>query len=807
MGSDNMKQFQITKVIVNNFRGYDGKFDFSFEKEGKIPSLILLTGANGYGKTSLIDAIEWGFTGRISRLIRQLDNRVDSKEKDNIKNNEGLIANTKSKDKSVEVEIEGFYKGKKIKLNRIFKGEVAEREAIIGNSSEFNIICEDEVRSEIEEKLLKFNYDNLCSYDKNIDLYNKGRKDIYEIFSSSYSDENNLSNIIQNLDKVKLHLEKSEKIIENNIEKIDSNLLNYSEIKENYSYNLNDITYPEEKLYSEEKILHQTKNLKIKDIENQRNTLLNIINIKVLEELNEINVNQNKNKLVEVLELKEEVFKQLSNQDFDVISKNIRELKELNQYVKEMNSYMEISSSIKYKDNILEINGNDIINEIKNIEDEISNLNKNISIYSEDSKISELLKYIVDNNDEFIQYQSSHDQCPLCGNDKTFKESKIGEIARQILGENDIERQIINSKIKKLKYIKNSKVDELKQNTDKYINEKLVKLEKKLKDKKYISEIKELLKKLGLDYKENLLAILKSELLASDSENSNNKEKQLVSYIHSKQYGFINDLNLPYEEYENLSLDSKHKFIQSLISRFDININNKEEIIVQNKDEIDNRVSICNSYINRLKKDELTKKMQENEKNKLLKQEELKSIQEKINNIKLLVKNIKVIKTEDENNQTELIRKPLEHIYRKITRNTNIKRIELNRGKAEGKVDLDIVDINDKKTSFANILSAGQLSTLSISIFLAKAYLNSGDSLKLYLMDEPIQTMDDLNILSFIDLMKYQLVKDNKDSFIDQVIFSTCDDNLGRLFKYKFNSFNIPVCEYKFEGKGKFIEL
>ena len=152
--------------------------------------------------------------------------------------------------------------------------------------------------------------------------------------------------------------------------------------------------------------------------------------------------------------------------------------------------------------------------------------------------------------------------------------------------------------------------------------------------------------------------------------------------------------------------------------------------------------------------------------------------------------------------QTELIQVPLDNIYRKITRNTNIKKIKLTKAKAEGTSDLDIVDLSGKTTSFANILSAGQLSTLAISIFLAKASLNHKNNVKIYLMDEPIQTMDDLNILSFIDLMKYQLSNGNKETFLDQVIFSTCDENLSRLFTYKFNSFQIPVCEYKFEGRS-----
>lgn len=53
----------IRKIRMVNFRGFRNKtMDF------KDKSVILLSAANGIGKTTTVDAIEWCLTGDIGRL-------------------------------------------------------------------------------------------------------------------------------------------------------------------------------------------------------------------------------------------------------------------------------------------------------------------------------------------------------------------------------------------------------------------------------------------------------------------------------------------------------------------------------------------------------------------------------------------------------------------------------------------------------------------------------------------------------------------------------------------------------------------
>lgn len=66
-----------TSLSIANFRGY-GKFRLDLPSE---PCVVLLSGPNGLGKTSLFEAIEWNLTDSVRRLdLVAGNNRVDRRE-------------------------------------------------------------------------------------------------------------------------------------------------------------------------------------------------------------------------------------------------------------------------------------------------------------------------------------------------------------------------------------------------------------------------------------------------------------------------------------------------------------------------------------------------------------------------------------------------------------------------------------------------------------------------------------------------------------------------------------------------------
>ncbi|KAA5542064.1 AAA family ATPase [Adhaeribacter rhizoryzae] len=99
--------------------------------------------------------------------------------------------------------------------------------------------------------------------------------------------------------------------------------------------------------------------------------------------------------------------------------------------------------------------------------------------------------------------------------------------------------------------------------------------------------------------------------------------------------------------------------------------------------------------------------------------------------------------------------------------------------------------------------STAQLNILSLSIFLAKA-LNAKDAngkpIDCIFIDDPIQSMDSINILSIIDLLRSLIINYDK-----QIILSTHDENFHRLLQKKLPSdiFCSKFIELETYGKVK----
>lgn len=79
-------------------------------------------------------------------------------------------------------------------------------------------------------------------------------------------------------------------------------------------------------------------------------------------------------------------------------------------------------------------------------------------------------------------------------------------------------------------------------------------------------------------------------------------------------------------------------------------------------------------------------------------------------------------------------------------------------------------------------MSSGQLSALIISFTLAlhKKYSQN----KLILIDDPVQTMDELNLYGFIDLLRNEF-------YNNQIVMSTHEDMMSAFMRYKFKNYNL----------------
>lgn len=136
---------KIRNVNIESFRCFDHQ-SLNFETtDGNLANLVVLYAPNGFGKTSLFDAIEYGITGSVNRFTKGVynkDNIADKKLRDKhsflfnknvdpkreIKISIGFDDTFKDINRSFKVSEEDFYSTKNSKCNDFFKDVILSQE-------------------------------------------------------------------------------------------------------------------------------------------------------------------------------------------------------------------------------------------------------------------------------------------------------------------------------------------------------------------------------------------------------------------------------------------------------------------------------------------------------------------------------------------------------------------------------------------------------------------------------------------------------------------------------------------------------
>lgn len=145
--------------------------------------------------------------------------------------------------------------------------------------------------------------------------------------------------------------------------------------------------------------------------------------------------------------------------------------------------------------------------------------------------------------------------------------------------------------------------------------------------------------------------------------------------------------------------------------------------------------------------------------------------------------------------------KLINKLYRKIDPHPDFKAVKFkaNFGSDNPRLDVFVENSKNENVLIPNLyFSTAQINILSLSIFLATA-LNS----RVYnciFIDDPIQSMDSVNVLSTIDLLRSIVVNEGK-----QIVLSTHDENFHNLLKKKMPSelFESKFLELESFGKVK----
>jgi chromosome segregation protein len=107
--------------------------------------------------------------------------------------------------------------------------------------------------------------------------------------------------------------------------------------------------------------------------------------------------------------------------------------------------------------------------------------------------------------------------------------------------------------------------------------------------------------------------------------------------------------------------------------------------------------------------------------------------------------------------------------------------------------DIKVISRRTSDERHATVLSSGQRAALAISIFWT-LNLYGAKIPPVMLMDEPIQQIDDLNTLNFLDSLRWITEKGNR-----QIILSTANSRLAGLIKRKFSYLDDDYAEVHIE--------
>jgi exonuclease SbcC len=101
-----------------------------------------------------------------------------------------------------------------------------------------------------------------------------------------------------------------------------------------------------------------------------------------------------------------------------------------------------------------------------------------------------------------------------------------------------------------------------------------------------------------------------------------------------------------------------------------------------------------------------------------------------------------------------------------------------------GQKSIRFVSNNKSNHDAINYLSSGQLSGLVIAFTLALNKVYGQNSIDMLLIDDPVQTMDEINIASFVELLRNEFRE-------KQIFLSTHEEEVSRYMRYKFAKYGL----------------
>lgn len=806
---------KIKSVEIENFKLFGGKFD---EIENiSDANLILFNGPNGYGKTTVFDAIELVLTGEIKRIGKYNDDLGINKKEKHAKR---LLVADPSKEASVSMII-GTEKCE-LKLQRIYEKPLnggTKKPAVENNPHKtFEIfkrkifvneqeIMDDKKQEEILKKyhlndIAEF-YDKCCflSQDEHLLFLKQAIKDkakaldfmfklpeeyekkltrINNIISSLYNA--NTRNDLGHLKILKNQQEELEKAIEqlkgeeneenNNAEQDEAEKvkLEYHSLfrgklvewdKKSPSLNQNEYN---EAIASLDRLCFYAQHQ-----EDCQNYIFNDPIKKLIKPFmgtEDVSCESN------LLEYTYRYFSLLQKaEDYETkynTKKSLEQLKEnlekrtlngLNWEIILQHKLIEEEDSVSIKETI----------------EEIDNLKKSQGITaSMITTINEARSTLIGYTDQAIQQSVIDDsECPLCGapyDSKADLDRKISEETEKLQALNDETSVIIQERVEKIytQYLNAVLTDTTKLLQDSITEEMYQKLREVKTYKVKLEEINNLLDKINIhlpqEYNEDITEIAKgyNELIKNIQANLKRISNEMEEQLSDKKFA---------DDYDRYYDKDEKKFLSMSLSAL------KEK----------------QSYVREMFYDSKIKMMNE-------KQNELSKVKERYDELQGIYEDLCKYRDAINEGVKDYKRKvicdiePLLHVYtaKILQQKFNGRSIFILTN--DDMTSLQLVNSATDKQDVLYNMSSGQLAAVSLSFLLCMNQVYAQQqAFPFILIDDPIQTIDDVNMVGLVDILRFEF----RDA---QIFISTHEQKFEWYLKYKYEKANKKIASYNMKN-------
>ncbi|SES77944.1 DNA repair exonuclease SbcCD ATPase subunit [Pseudobutyrivibrio sp. C4] len=791
---------KIKRIVIENFRGIHEKREF-YIGEGKF---VLLSAANGWGKTTILDAIEWCLTGSIGRLNESLMTRATNGD-ERKKNIDGILKNKYAGNQDyVIVELQIIDKAE---IHTIIRKQ--QKDTLLPDGKSTVIV--DGIANKNGDWLSNninnsfYNY-HFCDIQKTIGIQNKKRENLSSLFEDFIRDFSKEKKVADNME---LFVSDIKKIISETEAKRDKLLITITNNNEKLQELQKDLTnkeYPHVLSYGSEKI--EIKSLNIEELEEQKNKIAGCAYSEI-------------NKLLDCL--------QKNNKNIDILNKlelvnafntdNKETILQANKYglladegemvLVEQAGIIKSKKEIKIdRDNILNL-GEQIANyrqgifsralwedakeNIIRLKAEIAGLNDDIKNITEGNDLLKQLSKMVEGKEILLQYRDKqvHDGkivlCPVCGSN-TFNNLPSEKILQQAESYIIANNGIVLEKTREL----SNKENELGNLYTQLIEKAQLALNVSIDDDIHRMAIMKDLDKKIYNYRE-WIDRLKDYYKIDNTEVWGNQQ-----FIENK----INDIGTQVMSNEDVTKFSDD--IKDLLSLVNYNSDSHDDYnsikvkikpyilddyIDTSKNVLVDKMVILSQMLNSDKYKKVNADLEAERKECNEAEEKIKSL----NNLKELAINkqndIRTTITNLEIDEYKNVGPTLFELYSKLSLVKNIKEINIRRDEEESQKSCIIME-DEKKNSIVNVLSNGQLSVFMLACFFSIIMTRKDkEPFKVYFLDDLSSFMDDVNMLAFLDMIKYQL--EESDDSIEQLFFATCDEKICKLVKYKLNGASI----------------